>query len=233
MSANLIITHKRSNWWYIAIFSLLLAALFGCFLGGQYYAVTHAAQMQHEIEWLNNQVAEYQQALNKANEELIRQDQTSKVDSESTAELVNSIKELKDSNRQLLEELTFYRNIMAPELSQEGLTIADLLLSRADKADEVYFKLALTQVGKHDLYLKGDVRIKISGLFENKPQEIDIRQLGSFAAKDLEFQFRYFQNIEGVIKLPDGFVAQKIAVTASTSGLAKNQTAEKQFEWNL
>ncbi|TQV85281.1 DUF6776 family protein [Aliikangiella coralliicola] len=230
---QLIITQKKSLFWYFAWGVLTVFLLYLSFYGGRYLAIEEQQETIEKAAWLEQKLAEYQQAYQKANEDLVMQTQSAKVDTQSNQQLVDSVKQLQETQRQLEAELKFYRNIMAPELEQEGLTIAEFELSKLNQGETPRFKLVLTQAGRQEQFLKGEVELKLHGQLNGSPTVYEFRELGTFLPKHFQFQFRYFQNIEGNIALPEGFIAQHVTIQAKTKGLRKNQTAEKQIDWNI
>ena len=218
---------KLGLWAVLAVILLL-----GCFFLGRYLAVDERQQLIAQTVWLQEKLDEYQQAYQEANESLVMQTQSSKVDDQSSQQLIDSIKQLRDTQMQLEAELQFYRNIMAPELSKEGLTIADFELLDSQSSDSSRFKLVLTQAGRQEQFIKGKVELKLEGLLNGEPKTFAFSELGTFQAKHFQFQFRYFQNIEGEIVLPQGFTAEQVTISARTQGLRKNQTTEKKVNWS-
>jgi len=230
---KLVITQQKSAFWYIGWVVLVSLFLSTSFYIGRYIAIKEREETLERVAWLQGKLDEYQQAYQDANQKLVMQTQSAKVDNQSQQQLMETIKQLQDVQKELEAELKFYRNIMAPELDQQGLTIANLELSSSQQANMKHFKLVLTQAGKQEQFLKGSVEIEIAGEQSGKAKVYPIRELGAFQSKDFQFQFRYFQNIEGEIALPTGFVAESVIVRAKTRGLRKNQSTEKQFRWNI
>jgi hypothetical protein len=231
MSGPQLVIKQQQSPWVIALWCFAaVLALAATFYSGRYLAIDEREQALDQVDWLQKKLDEYQQAYLTANENLIMQKQSAKVDNQSNQQLVDSIKSLQDTQRQLEEELTFYRGIMAPELDQQGLTIAKLDFNSSSQMTT--FKLVLTQAGKQEQFLKGQVTVRFDGKLNGIAKTYLINELGSFSDKHFDFQFKYFQNIEGQIQLPQGFVAENVVVSAKTRGLRKNQSAEKSFQWN-
>jgi hypothetical protein len=229
---KLVIKQQKSRLWVSLWSAFALVLLLGCFYLGRYLAIDERQQLIEQTVWLQEKLDEYQHAYQEANESLVMQTQSSKVDDQSNQQLIDSIKQLRDTQMQLEAELQFYRNIMAPELSKEGLTIADFEVLSTSASDTSRFKLVLTQAGKQEQFIKGKVELKIQGLLNGKPKTFAFSELGTFQSKHFQFQFRYFQNIEGEIVLPQGFTAEQVTISAKTQGLRKNQQAEKKVNWS-
>mgnify|MGYP000045954255 FL=1 len=50
-------------------------------------------------------------------------------------------------------------------------------------------------------------------------------------AKSLEFRFRYFQHLTGVITLPEGFIAHKVELTVRATGKKAPEPVAEVFDW--
>jgi len=229
--SNLIIKPQKSRLWYIMAGFLLLFLFVVIYVAGRYLSLADLASTKEELAISQMRLAKTQKALDGASESLVMQKQSSQVDNQSNQELVNSVKNMQQVQNELEEELKFYRNIMAPERDQEGLAIDALHVTSTDRADEFHFRLTLIQAGKQTQFLKGDIILRLAGLLNGKNTEYDFRELGTFNGKHFQFQFKYFQNIQGFINLPSGFEAKSLTIAVQTKGRRKNQKAEKQMIW--
>ena len=230
---QLVIKQQKSVLWYVGWGLLLLVVLTLIYLGGRYHGREVEQELSTQVARLQKELDKFQSAYQQANEDLVMQAQSAKVDNQSNHQLVETVKQLQESQRQLESELKFYRNIMAPELDKQGLTIAELDISQQSPASKAHFKLVLTQAGRQEQFLKGEVELKLHGKVAGVEKVYPFRELGTFQSKHFQFQFRYFQNIEGELSIPEGFTAEYVTVQAKTRGLRKNQTAEKQINWTI
>jgi hypothetical protein len=231
--SRLIITQKKSLLWYCGWGLVAAVFLVASYFFGR--MVSHESEQQaiERVIWLENELDKFQTAYQQANQDLIMQAQTAKVDNQSNQQLVETVKQMQQTQLSLESELSFYRKIMAPELDQEGLTIANFQVTPSNNGNSYSYKLVLTQAGKQDQFLKGSVSLILHGQLAGKTKAYRFRELGTFKSKDFQFQFRYFQNLEGEIELPADFIAEKVEIEAKTSGLRKNQSAQYQFSWNI
>lgn len=230
---KLVITHEKPPIFYLLIGLVVVALLLISFYIGRFMGINERESAVEKVESLQQQLAEYQQAYQKANKDLVTHVQHAKVDNLSNKELIETIKSLESTRNQLQAELSFYRNIMAPELSQEGLSISEFDTSDGSAKNKSKFKLVLTQVGKQDQFIKGEVALNLQGtnIQTGLPMSYNFNDLGDFKNDDFKFQFRYFQTIEGEISLPKDFMAEKVSISAKTKGLRKNKTANAEFDW--
>lgn len=230
---KLIISEQKAPSWYLGWGFLFVAVLGLCYLLGRYNAKQQEEELVQQVEFLEQEMNKYQHAYQRANEDLVMQAQSAKVDNLSNQQLVETVKSLQNSQRELESELKFYRNIMAPERDKQGLTIAEFALSRQSTESNPKFKLVLTQAGKQSRYISGKVELSLHGKLNGTDKVYPFRELGTFKSKAFEFQFKYFQNIEGELSLPEGFTAEYVTVQARTRGLQKNQVARTQVEWAI
>ena len=230
---QLVVKEQKPTLWYLGWALVALVIILMAYFAGRYHDKALQEEQAGKISNLQQELDKVQRAYLKANESLVMQAQTARVDNQSNQQLVETVKQLQDSQRQLESELKFYRNIMAPELDKQGLTIAEFELSKQSPASNPRFKLVLTQAGRQEQFLKGDVELKLHGKIDGVAKVYRFRELGTFTSRDFQFQFRYFQNIEGELSLPDGFIAEYVTVEAKTKGLRKNQTAQTQVNWTI
>jgi len=229
--SNLVIKPQKSRSWYVGVGVLLILLVIGTYGFGRYFAIVDLNETKEQLTKTQQQLQETQASLEKTSENLVMQKQSSQVDNLSNKELVNSVKDLQQTQKKLEEELKLYRRIMAPEKDNEGLTIDSFQITKTDESKTFYFNIMLIQAGKQSGFLKGDLVLKVSGLLNGKNTEYDFRELGTFNEKHFKFQFQFFRNIQGFVNLPDGFEAKKVSALARTKGRRKNQKAQKQVVW--
>lgn len=231
MHSNLVIKQQKTKPWYIGMGSLVVLLFTASYLTGRYLAISDLSETKQQLASVELELAETKSALDNLNERLVMQAQSAQVDNLSNQELINSVKSLQQNNKKLVEELTFYRKIMAPERDKDGLVVDSIKLFNTDKENVFQVRTTLIQAGKQLQFLKGSILIKVAGELDGQAREFDIRELGTFKNSDFQFQFKYFQNIQGTIELPGGFIAKSINVSAQTKGLRKNQKTNLKVSW--
>ncbi|MFO8140573.1 MAG: DUF6776 family protein, partial [Marinobacter sp.] len=143
----------------------------------------------------------------------------------------NTIAGLETRIAELEADLTFYRNIMAPSEANKGLQVDSFVMVPA-RAERTYrFKMVLTQIGNNNSFIGGLVAVNVIGARGGEKEVIALRDL-SDDIEDLgvRFRFRYFQDVEGTLVLPDGFEPLEIQVVAQAQG-SKASKAERTFDW--
>lgn len=180
---------------------------------------------------LAKELAEIKAEYDAERQERVRLERGQAIDKQALNVARDTIAELESSVASLEADLTFYRNIMAPSEASKGLQVDRLTLRDARGEGRYDFKLVLTQVGDNKSYISGVVAVNIIGELEGEQEVIPLRDL-SEDVEDLgvRFRFRYFQDVEGVLALPDNFEPYEVQVVAKAEG-SKASQAERTFDW--
>ena len=162
---------------------------------------------------------------------LIDAELAAQVQRDANDALRDDLSELHSEIHRLNEEVTFYKSLMAPGEIQQGLKVAEMELQQHDDGSHG-FQLLLTQVALRRNYISGEVRVDFIGS-ENGAQVVkSLTELQESGDYPLRFRFRYFQDLTGQFTLPDGFVAEKILITAIQNGRdAESESFQATFPW--
>lgn len=182
-------------------------------------------------ERLEDKLAALEANYRDARQRLVNLERGKLIDEQALNQARNIIVELETRVGSLKSDLTFYKNIMAPSETSKGLQVDRFSLTNDRQAGVYNFKLVLTQVGNNKSYISGVVAVNIIGMRDQEKEVIALRDL-SQEIKDLgvKFRFRYFQDVEGKLTLPDGFEPLEVQVVAQAEG-RKSSQAERTFGW--
>ncbi len=142
-----------------------------------------------------------------------------------------TIKSLQEQIGKLNEEISFYKIMLQPSVTNEGLRIEQFDIT-PEAFGGVRYSLLLTQVmEKHD-YVQGDLKISLVGRDAGQKKQLSLGELDNGKEATMPFRFKYFQSINGKLTLPDGFEPMEVMVVAESSG-ANAQRLERKFDWSL
>jgi hypothetical protein len=130
----------------------------------------------------------------------------------------------------LQAELDFYRRLAGTSGAQSGLDIyrAELLTTASDRVFQ--FVLTLTQNIRRASIIAGRARIDVEGILEDRPVTLHWAQLSDGAAAEPAFRFKYFQQLEGYLAVPDGFIPTRLQVTLEASG--QRNPVQRTYGWD-
>jgi hypothetical protein len=136
---------------------------------------------------------------------------------------------LQDEVLALKEEVAFYRGIVSAG-KEKGLKIQTFVVDKETTPGAYRFHLVLTQQLKRVKTISGTVKLNITDKQNGKPRSLLLSDMSGEQAKSLDFEFKFFQRIEGRFTLPDGFNPDRLQIRVVSKG--KNPASvEKSFEW--
>ena len=181
---------------------------------------------------LQEVVAQLKQDNQTLQESLARAERSLQMDQTAYQDLDRSLKGSSQEIVRLREELNFYRNIISPPNKRSGLRIQSLKLESAaldgtTATSKYHYKIVLIQALKHDRKISGKARFEIIGV--QAGQNTTLR-FPKAADKPISFSFKYFQDIEGQIELPQNFEPRRIKVNVTSRG-RNAQSIEQVYPW--
>jgi hypothetical protein len=179
--------------------------------------IDHIQALDKEIIDLNQEIA-----ILKTNDE---------VDRASYKEVEASLTQLQAKIQDQRDAIAFYRGIVSPSDGNSGLRIQDLKLTRGKAEREFNIRLVLVQAMKHDRKVSGDVNLSVVGSQDGSEMTYVLTQLlPENADIAWAFSFRYFQDFERLLVLPDGFTPERITVEVR-SKTRSISSIEESFDW--
>ena len=227
VSPDLIVI-KRWTWkqfTVLIIAAVLLLTLF--LLTGYWLGNKDGISLRAEKKQLISTVNELTHQFEDSQRELVMQKQISKVDQAANLHAGNSMDSQHQQIRELERELTFFRNIMAPEESLKGLQISRFTWQK-QKTNVINWQLSLSQAGSQGRTISGFANIELVALKDKK--EVVVQLLTDDKKERFNYRFRYFQHITGSLIIDAGLVPISIKITAHPT-LKGQPSVEKQFPW--
>ncbi len=225
---------KTHSPWRVRIMALGLLTAAGLSGWGLHRLGYHRAGLEFQaLQVERSRLAELNAELTRTNTELRERrailERSSQVEHVAYKQLEGTVGGLQDEILELKEELAFYRGIVSPGDTGRGLTIQSLQITRRAVERGFHYKLVLTQVLDNATVARGEVSMNIEGIQNGVPRELSLQEAGSVKS-DLAFRFKYFQNLEGDLLLPEGFIPARVTVFIDAQG-RKQKRLEKVFDW--
>jgi phage host-nuclease inhibitor protein Gam len=153
------------------------------------------------------------------------------IDSEAYREVEASLTELQTKIQEQRDSIAFYRGIVSPTDGKSGLRVQNLRLTRGKAEREYNIRLVLIQAMKHDRKVSGDVNLSIAGDQNGVETTYTYAQLLSDETpRKWNFSFRYFQDFDRQIVLPDGFTPERVNIEVR-SRTRSIKSIEESFSW--
>ena len=204
-----------------------LATLWGAFEFSRTISVPDHARVRDERDRLAGRLVEVSAAFDAERQRsavLGRSDQVSRA---ANADLQQTLRERDEEIAALRGDLAFFERLVGGSAQRSGLAVHALSLSAAG-AGNLHYALTLTQTLKRSGITRGEVTLQVEGVRAGKLATLDWPELrqGTDSAPQA-FAFRYFQQLEGSIMLPDNFDPQRVRVLVKVDG----NRVERLFPW--
>lgn len=126
-------------------------------------------------------------------------------------------------------KLDFYRRLAGTSGSQTGLAVYAVELITTDSDRVFRFILTLTQNIRKASVTSGRARIDIEGTHDNHPVTLNWSQVTDDSKPEPSFHFRYFQQMEGYLAIPENFSPVRLRVTLEVKD--QREPVVHAFDW--
>ena len=229
----IVVPYRPGALWALraGIVLLVLAGAGVSYLYGYYRGVEENGEARVE----RNQLAEAIEVITNQNTDLKQQvvnlEQMNQVDKQALVSVQATILNLRENISQLQEDVLFYKQIMSPENTETGLIIGQLDLTVTGQPGHLRYRFEFKQQGNNENVITGYTNINVLGMQDDQEISIPLRSLtDAEQSLDIRLQFRYFQNIEGELVLPDNFTPERVQILAVAEG-SEPKTVQKSFSW--
>lgn len=202
---------------------------------GVYYGYSRGTNenidVRIERDQLGASVNSLETELETLQQDFVNLQQASLVDRQAVIEVQDMLVGLREINAQLEEDVLFYRQIMSPENDESGLAIGQLDLSATEEENRIRYHIELKQLANNENVISGYANVNILGMQEGSEVSFPLRSIAVDENQlDIRLQFRYFQNIEDELIIPENFVPETVQILAVAQG-ENAKTVQKNFVW--
>ncbi len=190
------------------------------------YSLVEAMQREHV---LGQRISGLEGENGRLKSQIALFERTAGIDRRAYEEVDRSLTDLQNEVLELRQEVAFYRGIVHSEDATPGLRIQSFKL-RQDEPTQYQYRLVLTQLATTNIRVQGEAEIALSGMLNGDPVELAQRDILDQQGQDLRFDFRNFQELRGSLRLPEGFVPQRVMLKAAPKG-GKGAGAERTLSW--
>lgn len=198
---------------------------FGRFDGG-YDRLTvgqHRRELEVEIERLQKSNAELRAQVAELETGQMGHQQES-------SELARSVAELQAQVARQSQDLAFYRGIVGSTIGAPTIKVQRFQVHPGTEPRHHRLRLVLVQAVRPDNVVAGTVALTVQGTEKGKPVTYSLGRLTNDGRDQLPFSFRYVQDLDQEIVLPDGFQPARVSVEVRASGRS-GAPFNQSFDW--
>lgn len=217
--------------WAVVILVLLIGG-WTLFDYGRFFAGYDSRDADNEIDGLLQTQDHLEKRIEGLREEKAVLERAAQIERKAYNELDTTLKILQAEILEHKEELAFYRGIVSPKDSSSGLYLQNFSLLQNGNTQSFRYKVVLTQVLKNSRLISGKVKLQFDGLLHGESKVLQLRAVTAKKVRDLNYRFKYFQNVEGVVEFPEGFSLLRVKVQILPRGKQRDMI-EKTIKWTF
>lgn len=214
----------------------LLALAFVVSIAGSYwYGISQSGPQeavgQENPSGLRKRLADSEATAAELRQQLANLQLGAQVDRQASEDVRREVIELKNQLAEMQEENSFYRNLMAPSDNQEGLNFGAVEVVDTEVPRQYRYKVVLQQLSTNHQLLNGTLTFSIVGRRDGAVTVLPLSDLSDDVdSVNIKLRFKYFQTVQGQLRLPQGFEPERIELVARSSG-SNPVKVEKRFGW--
>ncbi|MGD8910373.1 MAG: hypothetical protein PVI92_13600 [Chromatiales bacterium] len=179
---------------------------------------------QHQIEALEEE-------RNALRRELAMVKQAAEIDHESIVSIRDQIMQYQDERLKMEEELAFLRGIVSINSKKHALRLQNFKLEPGLETGQYIYKFSVSQVINSGIVAKGVIELNIEGLQDGRSKRLSLAEVSVEKLDKIKMRFRYFQKVQGKLKLPEGFEPATIEIHVKPQG-KQLQSIQESYNWS-
>ena len=215
--------------WRAAVVLALVALVAGMwwwgFDFGQIFGGFNRKEVAQQLATAESDVARFAQesaALRQANSAL---ESELAMTRGAQAALTKQVAELSQENQQIKEELAFLQKLVSDASKTVGIAIPRLVVERNEANDAWHYSILVVRGGTPRDDFEGHVVLAAvlsppPDAAESAPTTMNLPADQPESAATLRLRFKYYQRIEGVLRVPKGAQVRSLTVRAYEAGAA-------------
>ncbi|MFP4561185.1 MAG: DUF6776 family protein [Thiohalorhabdus sp.] len=202
---------------FFALVTLLVlgipGSLWGAFQLGMTWRVHSTEGLESRVEDLENQKSNMEDTIQELRSQVAHLESDKARQSGQLEKLRQVLNRLETRNNELQDQVAFYRNILDPDKAQRDTSVQDFRVRRVDGRGQTYaYSFRLIQGIAKKEPVRGFARVVVTYVDGEGEEETRFFPEGSEQRKrGMDAEFRYFQNFQGRIQLPEN--AQPVRAT--------------------
>ncbi len=172
--------------------------------------------LETERTWLHAQVAAFEQA--------------GQIDREAIRQIEEELRVFQNEHSKNEEALGLLKSIVATGVKKERLYIRGFKIEKGTGADSYHYRFTVSQALKSAGTATGWIFIHLEGEENGEESVISLQEITKEKSEKLKMRFRHFQDIDGLIQLPEGVTPASIVIEIKPTN-KKLPSIKKRFDW--
>ena len=205
-----------------------VAAWFG-FDYGREWAGFAASDSSRAVRRLRESVSALEDERLELRQKVAILQRSGQIDREASRLAQEELKKIQEEKMELEKDVEFLRNLVE-ESATGGLRVKDFKLSARDSLREYSYSFTVSQTKKDFGVSQGNIHITVVGSQGGEAKALDLAALTMDKTDRQRMRFRHFQNVQGMIRLPEGFSPDSVTVDIRPT-TKKLAPLTQDFDW--
>ena len=223
--------YRRLALWVLLPLALL-AMLVAGYAARVYQEASGAQALQFVIDDQQQVIADLDKERAGLTEKIVHLERSAQMDQEALGEIKAELKSYQEERSKLEEELSVLRSMLSGKGAREGVQVHRFSVKKGEAAGEYRYRFTVTQAVTNGETASGWVFIAVDGLKDGSPAWLPLRDITDEKTERIRVRFKHFQDVEGVIKLPEDFKPLKVIVEVKPSN-KKLPEVKQRFDWQI
>lgn len=213
------------------LLALVVAVQFLVYTLGRQHAVSNFGEYQQKQRDLVRELNGKSIELKQQQSELVRIRKSAEIDRLAAEQVRQELFELRAQLSGLQRDVEFYKGLIAPEELNKGLKLHAFSVVHDATDDRYDFKLVLANFGGKSKVVKGELGLKLIGIESGADREMLLTEAEDYEGpRPIRLRFRFFQNVTGSFKVPEGWQPTAIVAFANVKD-ASGQLLSVNYDW--
>jgi hypothetical protein len=229
----------QSRSWWVYLWSLLPILLAVALLGAWSGYIQFRHPTEDRVTPLKLQVTEQRRQIEllearrgRLREQVAALQRASQIDQEAIRQVREALRESRSGYLEMEKELNLLRGIVETGVKSEGLYIQGFRLDKGDRPASYRFRFTVTQALKSAGTAVGWITLSLEGEQGGEARELTLKELTGETDDKLKMRFRHFQDVDGLIEIPEGFSPQQVVVEINPTNNRLPKVNER-FDWQV
>jgi len=175
-------------------------------------------ESQREISKLNDLVQRQRDELGELRVRIAQAERQLQIERAAYVDVAKQVQTLSEESAGLREDLAFFQSLM-PATGRDGtITINRFRMQPETPEGEYRYRLLLVQGGQRARDFQGNVQFVVNLLQEGRDLVLVLPAEGEQVPRQYQLNFRFFQRVEGILKIPPGSTMKSLQVRVFENG---------------
>ena len=185
------------------------------------------AKVRDELDLANRRVSDSEALVRQLRQNVATLRRSDQISRSANTELQASLAEREEEVSGLRADVAFYERLVGATGQRRGLSVHEVVFA-PEEGGTWRYTVTLTQNLNRGAISKGEARVSVEGVSQGRLRSLGWEELVQKpGAPGQPFSFRYFQQLEGSVMLPEGFTPQRVRVQLRSDG----STVDQAFPW--